>query len=174
MITIRAATQNDVSLLTQLGRITFTESFSEQNNPENFQIYLDEKYQHEVIMGEFKNPENQFFIAEYKSEPAGFIKLLFNEDENHPDLKDKKCLSLERIYVLKKCQGLHIGKLLMEKAIAIATANQFQLIWLGVWENNLKAIQIYKKWGFEQFGSHIFNLGGDLQTDLLMKKSVEY
>ena len=43
-------------------------------------------------------------------------------------------------------------------------------IWLGVWEENNKAIAFYKRHGFEVFGSHPFKLGGDLQRDLLMKR----
>jgi ribosomal protein S18 acetylase RimI-like enzyme len=47
------------------------------------------------------------------------------------------------------------------------------MIWLGVWEHNEHAISFYKKFGFEQFGDHIFMLGNDAQTDLLLKKNLE-
>lgn len=173
MITIRPVTENDIVLLTELGRTTFIESFSEQNNPVNVQKYLAESYAFEVIKVEFDNPKNHFFIAEFNSEPAGFIKIIFDEDEDHPILKDKKCLQLERIYILEKFQGLGISRKMLNKLFEIAIENHFELIWLGVWEKNIKAITIYEKWGFEKFGDHIFNLGGDLQTDLLMKKFTE-
>jgi ribosomal protein S18 acetylase RimI-like enzyme len=42
-------------------------------------------------------------------------------------------------------------------------------VWLGVWEKNEKAIQFYKKWGFVQFDKHLFQLGDDAQTDIMMK-----
>ena len=42
-------------------------------------------------------------------------------------------------------------------------------IWLGVWEKNTKAIRFYKKNGFIEFDKHIFNLGNDEQTDIMMK-----
>ena len=173
MITIRPVTENDIVLLTELGRTTFIESFSEQNNPVNVQKYLTESYAFEVIKVEFDNPKNHFFIAEFNSEPAGFIKIIFDEDEDHPILKDKKCLQLKRIYILEKFQSLGISRKMLNKLFEIAIENHFELIWLGVWEKNIKAITVYEKWGFEKFGSHIFNLGGDLQTDLLMKKFIE-
>jgi ribosomal protein S18 acetylase RimI-like enzyme len=47
-----------------------------------------------------------------------------------------------------------------------------QLIWLGVWEHNERALAFYLKWGFERFGEHIFMLGDDTQTDWLMKKEL--
>jgi ribosomal protein S18 acetylase RimI-like enzyme len=47
-----------------------------------------------------------------------------------------------------------------------------QVIWLGVWEGNVKAIDFYTQWGFKKFSEHIFMLGDEPQTDWLMKKSL--
>jgi len=38
--------------------------------------------------------------------------------------------------------------------------------------NSNNTIQFYRKWGFEKFSSHVFMLGGDAQTDWLMKKEL--
>ena len=32
----------------------------------------------------------------------------------------------------------------------------YKKVWLGVWENNFKAIRFYKKYGFKKFGQHSF------------------
>ncbi|MEY3918157.1 MAG: Protease synthase and sporulation negative regulatory protein 1, partial [Bacteroidota bacterium] len=45
-------------------------------------------------------------------------------------------------------------------------------IWLGVWEHNPRAIRFYEKQGFVKFDQHIFQLGDDEQTDILMKLSL--
>ncbi|NLA43929.1 GNAT family N-acetyltransferase, partial [Candidatus Saccharibacteria bacterium] len=42
----------------------------------------------------------------------------------------------------------------------------------GVWEHNDKAIRFYEKLGFRPFGEHLFMLGSDPQTDLLMRLDV--
>jgi ribosomal protein S18 acetylase RimI-like enzyme len=42
-------------------------------------------------------------------------------------------------------------------------------VWLGVWEQNHRALQFYKKNGFVPFDTHIFKLGNDEQTDIMMK-----
>lgn len=172
LIYIRQANKTDISLLSQLSRSTFTESFAHLNEPEYFQKYLDEKLSPQALASEFEEERNQFFIAEYNLEAAGFCKLVLDEDEQQPALQGKKCLQLERIYILQKFQGLSIGQHLFKKALAIAQEKRFDTVWLGVWEKNDKAIEIYKNWGFETFGSHLFNLGGDMQTDLLMQKNV--
>ena len=173
LITIRPAIENDILLLTELGRTTFMESFAEQNDPANVQRHVADNHVFNVIKAEFENSKNHFFIAEYHNEPAGFMKIIFDEDENQPILKDNKCLQLERLYVLKKYQRLGIAQQMLDKVVEIALASRFEILWLGVWEKNVKAIKIYCKWGFEEFGNHIFNLGGDLQTDLLMKLTID-
>jgi ribosomal protein S18 acetylase RimI-like enzyme len=47
------------------------------------------------------------------------------------------------------------------------------MIWLDVWERNARAIAFYQKWGFAVVGTQTFQLGSDLQNDLLMQRAVE-
>jgi ribosomal protein S18 acetylase RimI-like enzyme len=60
----------------------------------------------------------------------------------------------------------------MQQCIDIALEKEKELLWLGVWEHNHRAIGFYKKWGFEKFSTHTFMLGNDAQTDWLMKKEL--
>lgn len=95
------------------------------------------------------------------------MKLNFGAAQN--ELKNKQCLEIERIYVLKEYHGKKIGQLLYDKAIQIAKEKNVNYVWLGVWEKNLRAINFYKKNGFVGFDKHIFKLGDDEQTDIMMK-----
>ena len=85
------------------------------------------------------------------------------------ELQDNQGLEIERIYVLESFQGTKIGKALFEKTLHIAKEKNLNFIWLGVWENNLKAIQFYTKNGFVAFDTHQFVVGNDVQTDIMMK-----
>src|SRR5205085_11664475 len=100
----------------------------------------------------------------------GYIKLRTNNEL--PQLKNKKSIELERIYVLKHFQGMGLGYRFIEFAIEFAQSKGFNTIWLGVWTRNKKAISFYKKCGFEIFGEHEFTLGTDEQVDWLMKKDL--
>jgi ribosomal protein S18 acetylase RimI-like enzyme len=89
------------------------------------------------------------------------------------EAKDLECpIEIERIYSKKEMIGKGVGKMLMERCLAVAAGNKRKEIWLGVWEYNDKAIEFYKRWGFEKFGEHHFPVGLDLQTDWLMKKRI--
>jgi ribosomal protein S18 acetylase RimI-like enzyme len=44
---------------------------------------------------------------------------------------------------------------------------------LGVWEENHRALAFYTKNGFIAFDKHIFRLGNDEQTDIMMKLTLD-
>ncbi len=71
--------------------------------------------------------------------------------------------------MLKDFHGKNVGQILYEKAIQIARQMNADYVWLGVWEENARAIRFYKKNGFVEFDKHIFILGDDQQTDIMMK-----
>ena len=85
------------------------------------------------------------------------------------ELKDETALEIERIYVIQEYQGKKVGQQLYEKAIQVAIEKKAQYVWLGVWEENHKAIQFYNKNGFQVFDKHVFVLGDEKQTDLMMR-----
>lgn len=167
-IVIAAASVKDVAIIQQVGRQTFFETFAETNSEEDMQKYLDESFSEEKVLGELNNPGSSFFIARDNDEPVGYLKL--NTGDAQTDIKDDAALEIERIYVKAAYHGKRVGQLLYERALEIAQTAGKTYVWLGVWEENQRAIGFYKKNGFEAFGKHAFMLGNDEQTDILMKK----
>jgi ribosomal protein S18 acetylase RimI-like enzyme len=45
-------------------------------------------------------------------------------------------------------------------------------LWLGVWEHNARAQAFYRNWNFTDIGTHVFQLGDDPQTDILMQRAI--
>lgn len=166
-IKIRIADTADVTLLTKLSSTTFFETFATQNDAANMTSYMAENFTEVKLFGELTDKKSIFLIVTADDEIAGYAKL--RESANPEMLQQFNCLEIERIYALKKFIGQGIGKSLLERCIDIAKNMQKEIIWLGVWERNMHAIEFYKKFGFEIFGSHIFQLGNDEQTDYLMK-----
>jgi diamine N-acetyltransferase len=164
---IKIATIKDIDSLCEIGAKTFVETYGEQNTPENLQNYLEEKFNKKQISDEIQTPKTIFLLVELENETIGYAKMRVNLVEN----PDEKALEIERIYISKDYHGQKYGAMLMQKSIDVAIENHYESIWLGVWENNPKAINFYQKWGFEVFGEHIFQLGDDAQTDFLMKKT---
>jgi ribosomal protein S18 acetylase RimI-like enzyme len=102
-----------------------------------------------------------------EKEIIGYLKINFGKAQT--ELMDSNAAEIERIYVLKQFQGKKVGHLLLEKAMGIAHKMKVKYLWLGVWEKNIGAIGFYRKHGFKEYDKHIFKLGDDNQTDILMK-----
>ncbi|MDR6922576.1 MULTISPECIES: GNAT family N-acetyltransferase [Chryseobacterium] len=167
-IIINKATAEDLEVVQNLGRQTFSETFSDSNSEEMMKQYLEESFSTEKMISELNNPDSYFFIVCEDDDPVGYLKL--NSGPAQTELQDDASLEIERIYVKKSHHGKKIGQLLYEKALEMAENLQKEYLWLGVWEENHRALDFYRKNGFETFGTHTFRLGDDEQTDLMMKK----
>jgi diamine N-acetyltransferase len=166
-IEIRELTIDDILELQKISRQTFHETFAALNSEENMAKYLEEELSIEKLTAELNNTNSAFYFAVYNAQVIGYLKLNFGESQT--ELKEQKAVEIERIYVLKEFHGQHIGQLLYNKAIQVARQKNAEYVWLGVWEENTKAIHFYKKNGFIEFDKHIFFLGDDAQTDIMMK-----
>ena len=166
-ITILQINDSHIAALQQIGRQTFSETFAESNSAENMAKYLDEAYSHEKLIAELNDPNSIFYFAMMDQNVIGYLKLNFGASQT--ELKDNNALEIERIYVLKDFHGKKVGQLLFDKAIEIAKAQHVAYVWLGVWEENKKAIQFYTRNGFVEFDQHVFVLGDEAQTDIMMK-----
>jgi ribosomal protein S18 acetylase RimI-like enzyme len=170
-IEIKKVTPDEIIQLQEIGRQTFFETFSGGNTEENMKKYLEESFSSERLMSELTDTNSVFYFALEGKKVIGYLKL--NYGQSQTELKDSKALEIERIYVLKEFHGKKVGQILYEKAIQIARQTHAAYLWLGVWEENPRAINFYKKNGFEEFDKHIFKLGDDEQTDIMMKLMLE-
>ena len=166
-LTIRKVTIADIKKLQSVSRQTFFETFAEVNTAANMQKYLDENLSLERLQAELNNPESEFYFASNNEQIVGYLKINVGQAQN--ELQDNNALELERIYVLKEYQGSGVGQVLFDIAIQVARRRRSEFLWLGVWEKNFKALKFYERFGFIEFDKHIFKLGNDVQTDIMMK-----
>ena len=161
---------NEVNLLRGISVQTFNETFSEQNSEADMQKYLSENLSVDQLSKELNSSYSDFYFLKLNSEIIGYLKL--NRGQSQTELKNNISLEIERIYVKQEFHGKHFGKQLLNKAAEIAKEQHYQYIWLAVWERNLKAIAFYTKHGFIEFDKHTFQLGDDLQIDIMMKMNL--
>ena len=166
-IEIKKVTLNDIEQLQKIGRQTFYETFSAGNTEENMTKYLEEVFSLEKLDAELNDESSDFYFAVLGNNVIGYLKL--NVGRSQTELQDDKALEIERIYVLQEFHGKKVGQELYEKAMQIAKQINAHYVWLGVWEENPRAISFYRKNGFVEFDKHIFKLGNDEQTDIMMK-----
>lgn len=166
-ITIVPVGLNDVEKLQAISRITFSQTFTEHNNDEDMNAYLNKSFSITQLTSEIANVDSEFYFAQEGEMVIGYLKV--NTGAAQTESKDLNAFEIERIYVDTAFLGKKIGQLLFNKAIELANAKNKSYVWLGVWEENHRALAFYKKNGFVPFDKHIFKLGNDEQTDIMMK-----
>jgi ribosomal protein S18 acetylase RimI-like enzyme len=156
-----------VESLRTISTQTFTETFAHQNSESDIHKYVSEKLSVEQLSKELNSKGSSFYFLKLNTQIIGYLKL--NTGEAQTELKNSTSIEIERIYIKKEFHSKGFGELLLKHAIDVAKQQQVHYIWLGVWEENFKAISFYKRNGFHQFDTHIFKLGEDEQLDILMK-----
>ena len=158
----------EVDKLHRLSIQTFKETFETQNTVENMQAYIEKKLNLEQLTTQLQNQDSFFYFAHLDKEIVGYLKLNFNKAQKESVLEGK-AFEIERFYILKIHQGKGLGSQLFNKAIEIGKDKGYKQLWLGVWEHNIRALEFYAEKGLTAFGAHVFQLGQDAQTDILMQ-----
>jgi diamine N-acetyltransferase len=167
---IRLATAADNMLLSTLGAETFFDSFAAENTLENMAAYLAANFSPEKQAGELTDPASRFLILSAHGHPVGYARL--RQGQAPPTVVAKRPIEIVRFYARKAWIGKGVGARLMQACLHEARLAGSDVVWLDVWEHNPRAIAFYRKWGFAEAGVQVFQLGDEIQRDLVMSRPV--
>ena len=167
--TVRRAGADEAALIAQIGRRTFREAFASDNDPADLAAYLAEAFSIEAIGAEIGCADNRFFVARSAAsgEVLGYAKVR-RRVAAPPGVEGASPVEIHRLYAVAHAIGRGVGAALMRACLAEARAGGHDVVWLGVWEHNPRAIAFYRRWGFSRVGAHTFRLGSDEQIDWIM------
>jgi ribosomal protein S18 acetylase RimI-like enzyme len=156
IITISKAKREDFQLLTDIGRVSFIESHGNSASEKDIDKYISVKYNSDVFKNELNDINSIYYLIYYDKKPAGYSKITFNA--LHSNIQMENVTKLDRLYLLKDYYGLKLGLKLLQFNIELSKQNNQTGIWLFVWKENHRAVNFYKKTGFEVIGSYDFEL----------------
>jgi GNAT superfamily N-acetyltransferase len=163
---IRYAAAADASALSHLGARTFRAAFADGNDPHRLESYIADHYSTAIQAAELQDDRLLYLVVEHEEQLVGFA--LLRSDQSHPDVTGNLPMRLARIYVDTPYLGAGLGSALMRRCIAECRTRGYDVLWLGVWEVNAKAIAFYERWGFARVGVEEFDVGGDRQRDAIL------
>lgn len=169
-VKIIPCTNEQLQLLRDISIETYRDTFEESNSDVLMQQYFDDALTPEKLLVELNTRGSYFYFIYLNNEVAGFLKV--NEDDAQSDNVINNGLEIERFYIRKQYLRNGLGQQLMSFACELARKSSKTAMWLGVWEENIAALAFYKAQGFYQVGEHPFDMGGDIQTDLLLQKNI--
>lgn len=107
------------------------------------------------------NPYANYFILEINRKVKGYIGVWINENAE-----------IINLYVDEKYQGMGFGTMLVEFVIQLCLMSQVSILSLEVRKSNVKAKNLYTKFGFE-FSHYRVNYYQDGEDAIVMIKKFE-
>ena len=164
-IKLRRVTINDAVVLSEIAKQTFADTFKNTCTEDDMNLFLQQYFNTAQLEAELRDEDDFCFFAEADNTPVGYVR--FKEDnDSFEAARPWKSLELKRIYVLKEYKGQGVAQQLMNLVLEYATQQQYELVFLGVWEHNMRARHFYEKYGFDNAGyMHDFPIGNTPQRD---------
>lgn len=173
---IREAKEEDASAIARLGATVFSTTFGHSLPTSDLDAYLAESYSPSAILADLANSNKDTFVicpSTNLNHVLGFATLTRKTIEPCIKYLEGTTVELQRLYIEPDSHGRGLGKSLVTHLETIARHEGFATMWLGVWEENVKAQQVYGRLGYEKVGDHDFVMGSCRQTDWIMLKNLE-
>ena len=156
----------DAAALASFATRAFTDTYAEHNTADDMREYLASAYGAEHQARELEDSAMITMVAESENALLGFAQL--RRSEAPPSVASDAPIEIYRFYVDRSAHGTGVAQQLMKETLAAARDLGANHVWLGVWEKNGRAIAFYRKSGFQDVGTQIFQLGADRQTDRVL------
>jgi GNAT superfamily N-acetyltransferase len=164
MRTISEATVEDFETIREIAYTAWPVTYGEILSKAQLDYMLEKMYSDAALLDNL-NRGHHFMLAKEDSVCLGFASF-----EHH--YLNQKCTRLHKIYLLPESQGKGLGKMLLERIVALAKENHSNRISLNVNRFN-KAFAFYKKMGFEVVAEEDLAIGnGYLMEDYKMEKKI--
>lgn len=170
-MTIRTAAERDVPVLAELGARTFADTYAEANDPADLDAHIAESYTEATIIDALHDPRVIYLLATSGGQAVGFAKVVVDSTEDGIDAAHPA--EVNQLYVAAEMHGRGLGRALLSECVERVRGAGCDVLWLGVWEGNSKAIAFYERFGLRPVGTHEFRFGSQPQTDLLMVMSLQ-
>lgn len=161
-VEIRSAIHQDLSAISALSQDIFRQTFGAHYTTvaSHFEQYLNTAFSLEAFQHIMQDPTHVLWVCEVDSLLVGYTVL--TRKAGKPDLE------ISRLYLDQSVHGRGIAHQVMEQSLHLARQENRPNVWLGVWQQNHKAIRFYAKWKFRIVGYKAFQLGPILEHDYLM------
>ncbi|HKW49465.1 MAG TPA: GNAT family N-acetyltransferase [Gemmatimonadaceae bacterium] len=167
---IRRATPADAGALSRAAATFFTDTFGAANRAEDLETYLGTAFSELRQRTELSDSNSRIWLATIGEDILGYAHVRLARVPSGKAIAESRHVEIARIYADHRWHGRGLGGALMSMCVGAAREWGPDVLWLGVWEKNPRAIAFYEKHGFQVIGDQPFLLGADLQRDLVMAR----
>jgi ribosomal protein S18 acetylase RimI-like enzyme len=133
-------------------------------------LHCHDSYGEEIQAREISSQDMVTLVAEQGEDLVGLAQLAWREVPSF--VHGTAPGEIKRLYIASHWHGKGVAQALMSACLDEMKARGTDVAWLGVWTQNARAIAFYRKFGFAECGEHVFYLGHDPQTDIVMTRLI--
>ena len=177
-VLVRRAVDSDAEGLSRLAALTFPLACTPQTPPETIGAHVAEHLGVGTFRAHLADPDHVLLVAvdaESDAGPAGYTMLVSGEPTDGDVVRAirlRPTIELARFYVHPDHHGTGTAVALMRATLEAAAGTGARGIWLGVSEENTRAIAFYARHGFEQVGTKRFHMGEVYETDHVRERAL--
>lgn len=168
---IRRAVHDDAKALRAFACDSFVATYAEFNTPKDLSGYIEQHFTLKKTEARLAEPTMTTLLAELDGNVVGYTQ--FQPNACPVDVAGDWPAEMERLYVDANMQGRGVAQQLLDAVQRELAAGGATDLWLGVWQQNPRAIAFYEKSGFRRVGTTEFLFGSSRQTDWVMLREVE-
>jgi GNAT superfamily N-acetyltransferase len=162
-VIIRRAAEADAEVLASFGARLFASTYGEDTPAAELAAYLSGHFSPDLQRAEIIDPSGCVFVATDEADQLiGYAHAI----------KEGEAMLLTRLYLEQRVRGTGLAARLLHAIETQCQGLGLQTLRLSVFDKNARAIAFYQRSGFATVGTASFHIGEDVQSDLIMEKSL--
>jgi ribosomal protein S18 acetylase RimI-like enzyme len=173
---VRVADVTDAHELAVVAAQTFPLACPPSSTPANIDAFIEAQLSVERFAKYIGDPDSVVLAAHLDRRIIGYCMLIRGVPEDDADVQRavtaRPSVELSKMYVLPENHSTGASAALMVAALDRVAAMSAKSVWLGVNQENIRAQRFYAKYGFVKTGTKAFQLGGVVENDYVMVRSI--
>ena len=163
------ATHEDCEAVAALATQTFIDTFGHLYSDANRAAHVAEKFSPDYFAKALE-AGNTILMLHDADTLIGYAKVGHVELPVKPPIP-KGAQEIHRVYIDKAFQGRGLGKALMLHILSLPRIATASMVYLGVWEENIRAQSLYTQYGFVPHGHYLYAVGDQYDKEMIMARA---
>jgi tRNA (guanine37-N1)-methyltransferase len=173
---VRRARPEDAGIVSAVAAETFELACPPGTAREAIAAFIAENLSEHTFSGHLSDPSRIILLADVDGEIAGYTMLVAGEpasDAAASAVQARPTVELSKCYVRASFHSQGVSRALMQASVDAATELGGASVWLGVNQQNERAIRFYEKSGFTRVGTKTFLVGDELHDDYVLERPLD-
>jgi ribosomal protein S18 acetylase RimI-like enzyme len=169
-VALHRASPADLGAYSDISRNTFADTYRASHPAEALARHVASRMNDDALREELADPARHALALTRAGAWLGYA--LVRHGNRSAVVHGTHPLEIERFYVTRDWQGRGLADSLMNAVLAAARTGGATVAWLGVWEQNSRAVRFYTKCGFAVVGRATYVFDGQAENDLVMSMAL--